>query len=332
MAAEDLSKKEVRKLMAEEKLNPRRRSRGMSTSEKRAIYAEYYKRKKIVFDAESRNDRHLVLFLASDGKVPGNEKKFYHMGGNSAIIYAYDIAPMIGRFRVDLKPDFDLGDYKFKRGMVSIANLEQLTTLLEQRNIKRVERDNDDIVYFKLNKVYTKDDIQALIEMHRNEREELNKIVYSNVLFPDVHSKVLTMKTITYHKMMKISREHREILGKKLIDPVLDLSKAYSQMAHGDMEVHEAAERMMKDIDIYLDMIAMLSDLNLVEVSSLVRLGKLGVELKLLIRGKMLEYDPEKEAEKKEATKRKRGARNSPEEAEKSEAYRKKTGTEAKNN
>ncbi len=299
--SKNLSKKEVRKMMAEESLNPNHRGRGLTAAEKKRFYADYYARKKIAFEAESRNHQYLVLFLASDGKVPGKEKKFYHMGGKSAIIYAYEIAPMIGRPHVELKPDFDLGDYKFKRGMVSIANLEKLTVLLAERDINRVERknDNDDIVYFKLNRIYTDDDIQNLIEAHRDERQQLNKIIYSEVLFPDIHSKVLTLKTTTYHKMMKLPRADREVLQNRVLDPVLNLSEFYSQMAHGDMDTHEAALQMIKNIDTFFDRLSTLIDLNLIEASSVARLGKLASELKLLVKGKMLYYDPEEKVDKK---------------------------------
>lgn len=295
--ADELGKKDVRKVLAEEKINPNHRGRGLSAAEKKRIYADYYKRKRIVFEAESRNNQYLVLFLASDGKIPGKEKKFYRMGGNSAIIYAYDIAPMIGRRQAEIKPDFDLGDCKFRRGMVSIGDLPLLTTLLEQKNIKRVERenDNDDVVYFKLNRVYSDDDIKALLEMHRNEREELNKIVYANVVFPDVHSKLLTLKTMTYRKVMKLDRSDRAVLQDRLLDPVLNLSAIYSQMAHNDLDVHEAAMRMMGEIDIFFDRLSFISELDLIEISSIVRLGKTATELKLLVKGKMLNYVPKEE-------------------------------------
>ena len=80
----DLNSREVR---AELHSEHNSRGRGRSPAEIRASYAEYYAVKKKVIDLESRNYSHLVLFPASDKDT--NKKKFYNMGGNSAIIYVY---------------------------------------------------------------------------------------------------------------------------------------------------------------------------------------------------------------------------------------------------
>ena len=111
MAAEDLAAKKLtlekpvlEKPVLEKATRPNHRGRGRTPADKREAAARYNERKKIVFEAEERNFEHLVLFLASDGDNPNTKKKFYIMGGNSAIIYAYDIAPRIGRKNVMLRP------------------------------------------------------------------------------------------------------------------------------------------------------------------------------------------------------------------------------------
>lgn len=121
--SENLNKKEIRRRLAEEDLTPNHRGRGRTRGEIRRDYRRYEERKKIVVEAEKRNHTHLVLFLASDGENPEQEKKFYHMGGNSAIFYAYDIAPRIGRKDVSIRPDLDSTRQKFKKGITTISIL-----------------------------------------------------------------------------------------------------------------------------------------------------------------------------------------------------------------
>lgn len=296
--AEVVSKKEVRNLMATENLTdkprPNHRGRGRTPAEKRESYARYNERKKIVFEAEERNFEHLVLFLASDGDNPNQQKKFYVMGGNSAIIYAYDIAPRIGRKSVLLRPDLDNGYYKFKHGVTSISNLALLTEKLQEIGISRVLVDNNDlIVYFRLKRKYDKDEIKALLKLRRDEVKEMNKILYTKVVFPDIHRQTMELRTVVYHKLIKMTRTDREILEDKILEPVFRISDAYALMAHGDREITVAGIEMTEAIDILMDRVAMLMDLEFWDVASCARVGKILAGLKNLVVGKMVNYAPE---------------------------------------
>lgn len=294
-----LNKQEFRKVLAEEKLTPNHRSRGRTRGEIKRDYAEYEKRKKIVFEAEERNFQHLVLFLASDGNVPGKEKKFYNMGGNSAIIYAYDIAPRIGKKDIALRPDLDNGRYKFKTGVTSIANLELLTEKLAKIGIERLPDKNGGlIVCFRLKNKYTKDMIKTLVDVHRDKIKEVNQMLYTNVLFPDIHVLAMDLRTTVYHKMMNVSRTDREVLQDQILGPVFKITDTYALMAHGDMDVAEAGFLMVRDIDILMDRVGMMLDLKLFDVTSTARIGKIMAGLRKLVVGKMINKEADKEDDK----------------------------------
>ena len=287
--AEVLNKQEVRKLMAEETPTPNHRGRGRTRGEIKQDYARYNERKRKVFEAEETNFEHLILFLASDGENPNNKKKFYVMGGNSAVIYAYDIAPRIGRKDVTLRPDFDNGFYKFKNGVTSISNLELLTEKLKEIGIERLPAKGDGtIVAFRLNRKYEKSEIMALIEVRRDEVKEMNQILYTNVTFPDIHKQVMGLRTTLFRKLIRMSRTEREILQDKILEPVFEISDAYALMAHGDMGVASAGIKMRDELDILLDRVAMVADLELFSVTSAARVGKIAAGLKNLVVGKMI--------------------------------------------
>ena len=307
---EVLGKKEVRKMMAAEDLAAKKltlekpvlekvtrsnhRGRGRTPADKREAYARYNERKKIVFEAEERNFEHLVLFLASDVYNPNTKKKFYIMGGNSAIIYAYDIAPRIGRKNVMLRPDLDNGYYKFKHGVTAVADLVLLTEKLQEIGIERVPTKNNDlIVYFRLKRKYENAEIKSLLKVHRDEVKEMNKILYTNVVFPDIHRQTMELRTVVYHKMIKMARTDREILQDRILDPVFAISDAYTLMAHGDIEVISAGVRMVEEIDILMDRVAMLSDMEFWDVAACARVGKIAAGLKNLVVGKMVNCETE---------------------------------------
>lgn len=277
---------------------PNHRGRGRTPAEKRQSYAEYNKRKKVVFEAEQRNFEHLVLFLASDGDNPEKKTKFYNMGGNSALIYVQEIAPRIGRKNASLHPDYDHGEYKFGGGVTSIGDLELLTKKLAEIGIKRVKtKSNDLIVYFKLPHKYTKDEIKALEKERLNEIKDMNKILYAKVVYPDIHRQVLTLKQAVYHKVVKINRTDREILQDRLLDPVFEMADQYAMMAHGDADELECAKKMVKAVDVLMDRILMMCDLQIWDVSTGARLGKTAGELNILLKGKIINKVIENETE-----------------------------------
>lgn len=268
---------------------PNHRGRGRTPAEKRKSYAEYNKRKKVVIEAEKRNFEHLVLFLASDGDNPEKKTKFYNMGGNSALIYVQEIAPRIGRKNATLHPDFDNGDCKFAGGVTSIGNLEVLTEKLKEIGIKKLEKSSNDlIVYFKLPRKYTKDEIKTLEKEREKEIKDMNKILYSTVVYPDIHRQVLTLKKTTYHKVIKINRVDREILQDRILDPVFEIADQYTMMAHGDAEELECAKKMVRAVDILMDRILLMGDLQIWDVATCARIGKEAGELNILLKGKII--------------------------------------------
>ena len=289
---EDIGKKEVRKVLNrnhDDSASYNHRGRGRTKAEKRKDYAEYLKRKRIVFEAEERNFEHLVLFLASDGTNPEKKQKFYIMGGNSAIIYTQEIAPRIGRKNVNLRPDLDMGDYTFKYGVAAIADLEQLTEKLAEIGIEKIEKaSNDLIVYFKLKRRYEKSEIRELLKVREKDIKEMNRILYATVVYPDINKLVMMLKTTVYHKVKQMSREDRELLSSVILEPVLMLADAYTLMAHGEETELVAAKTMMRGLDILMDRILTLGDLQLWDVSTCARVGKMAAELRILIKGKII--------------------------------------------
>ena len=298
---EDLNKQAVRKELNknhdDSAPRPNHRGRGRTQAEKRKNYAEYLKRKKIVFEAEERNFEHLVLFLASDGTNPEKKRKFYIMGGNSAIIYTQEIAPRIGRKNATLRPDLDIGEYTFKYGVAAIADLEQLTEKLAEIGVKKVEKSSNDlIVYFKLKRKYEKDEIKQMLKAREKDIKEMNRILYATVVYPDINKLVMMLKTTVYHKVKQMNREDRELLRDMILEPAFSVANTYTMMAHGEKPELEAAGAMMEELDILMDRVLTLGDLQLWDISTCARVGKMAAELRVLVKGKIINKASSNEA------------------------------------
>lgn len=258
----DLNAKKVREELHAVQHNSR--GRGRSETEKRASYAKYRENKKKVLDLETRNKQHLILYPASDADV--KEEKFYNMGGISAIIYCHEIGPRIKRKPV-LRRDMDNGVDKFHSGICSVSNLEKLTEKLAEIGIKR-QKDFGDIVIFKLSRAYEKDEIKEMLKSEQAKLDSLNKLIYSKVLYPDIHRQLIELKRIIPAKVKNMDKTYREVVGMKMIDSMLELLRSYSQMAHGDLEPKRAGEIMMLELDMILEEISIFNELKLWEVSA----------------------------------------------------------------
>ena len=282
----DLGKKAVREnlnAVAEEidKKKQNHRGRGRTDSEKKEIYRRYEERKNIVFEAEKRNFEHLVLFLASDGEDPKKEKKFYVMGGNSAIIYVGEIASRIGRREVFLKPDHDRTVNIFANGVTKIADIEAFTENMKRLKIERVEKNSSKwIVYYKLPHKYTEEEISKMLKRIKADRKKLNEVVYAKLLFPSVNKQILKLKPLVYHAVIKMERTARETLGDEIMRPVFEMADAYALMTNGCVEKEIALEKIKALVSILGDRVLTMTDLQLWAVSTATRIALTLADLK----------------------------------------------------
>ena len=283
---DNLNKKEVRE---ELRGGHNSRGRGRSEAEKRESYARYRENKKKVIELEARNKEYLILWPASD--VDTNEKnKFYNMGGNSAIIYVHEIAPRIGRKNATLRHDLDLGTEKFHSGFCSIANLELLQNKLKMIGIKRVKvKAMPELVFFKLNRSYEHDEIKMMLREEQKRLDELNSLLYSKVLFPEIHRLMLDLIKLVPSKVKNMpDKVYRGMFGDRAVEAVLKLNEIYTQMAHGDMEELVAGKEMLITLDVLAVRISALNESQQWEVSSLIRIAEKICMLRQLITGKII--------------------------------------------
>ena len=282
----DLNKQEVRAA-----LHPQRGSsgRGRSKSEKRESYSKYYKNKKLAIELESRNFQHLVLFPASDIDI-NKETKFYNMGGNSAIIYVHEIAPRLKR-KATLRRDLDIcdEDEKFRTGVCSIADLAGLETRLASIGVDRVEYKGD-LVVFKLAREYSKDEIKTMLKLEKQRLETLNSLLYSKVVFPDVHHKILELMRIIPNKVKKMDKTFRDMLGMGMINALMSLIKKYSQMTHGDVEITSTLQQMILECDTLIATVSVMNEMKVWEIDACLRTGETIIELRRLLQGYYKEY------------------------------------------
>ena len=271
------SKKDVRK-----EFNKRynSRGRGKTIAEKREIYNEYDLRKKAVFEMEKMNTKYLILFLASSGKIDENknggdndEDNYYYMGGNSAMIFATEIGPRIGR-RPRILPDNDPVRTHFSGGMVCIRSIKRLEKALAGIDIKRLQTaEQDAIAFFLLPKEYTKDEIKGLAKQQKHVIEEANKLLYPMVLEPRINNMIINIRKMIIRIVKNINHEYRSLICKQTLEPVFKLKDAYTRAIRGTIEEEAAFVEMQLLVDMVADRVGMLQELELIDVLTAIKIG-----------------------------------------------------------
>ncbi len=305
--AEPLSRKEIRDEINagnENVIKPNHRGRGLTLPEKKRMYARYNERKKLAYTAEERNYQHLVMFLASDGENPEKKKKFYVMGGHSALIFVSEIAPRIHRKRAILRPDLDNTDCRFKTGLCYIGDLALLSSQLKTVGVERVKAktndDNEFVVYFKLARRYTADEIRQMAKVLKKEKEEVNRVLYSPKVYPNIYKHILVLRRLMYHKVKNMNPLEREMVGVRLMEPVFEIMAFYDKTVSGLVEEREAAYEMLGWLNILRDRVSMMVDLELWDVISSARVGEVLAEFNNAIKGEFKEIFREPMNETKE--------------------------------
>lgn len=286
---EDMNPKKVREALHGVQMGHNSRGRGRSPAEIRESYARYRATKKQAIELERTNKRYLILFPASD-KDTNKKDQFYNMGGHSAIIYCHEIGPRIHR-KPTLRRDMDNGndEEKFHSGVCSVADLAKLEEKLKEIGIER-DKDQGDLVFFKLHRDYEKSEIREMLKQEQKTLDQLNKVLYSKVLYPDIHRQILELKKLIPAKVKNMDKTYREVVGMELISALMELVKTYSQMAHGDLEEPEAARRMLLELDTLYAGVSMMNELKLWEVSACMRVGDITTGARQLIKGKILSH------------------------------------------
>ncbi len=251
---------------------------------RRDIYANYRETKRQVFELEKSNSGHLYFFPSSD--INTNSKKFYLLGGNSAIIFTQEIAPRIKQSQ-KLRRDTDLGDYKFYHGICATSNLEKLTEKLAEIGIKR-KKDLNEIIVFKLTRTYTKAEIKEMLKQKDVELEKLNRLAYPEVVHPEIHKLVIKLKKEIPPKTSKLPLFYRQTFGQDFYSALSELTTSYTSLARHHLPAKTAGLKMLLALDRMINLVSSLNEISIWEVSTCSRLIAILTDLESLTKRKIL--------------------------------------------
>ena len=181
--------------------------------EGRKAKATYNKIKREVMEHEPENFSKLYLV-----KSPGGKGNFWKMFEHSALLYHYKIAPRIGRDS-RIYPDSD-HDFRASHGVVSISNLKSLIELLGIIKSK-LEYQDDNLVIFKLDIKYPREDILKLYDIEEEKVKRINTLVVPDAKLPQLQKKIKILSIRIHECVRKMEESTRNVFGASLDKDIL---------------------------------------------------------------------------------------------------------------
>ena len=229
-----------------------------------------------VYEWESHNYDKLILFKSR------GEGGWYKMGGNSAIIYHYEIAPKLGR-KSNLNIDLDYFS-KFSNGVVSIRGIETLTKELETIGVKMIENKNDDVIIFKLKTRLSKQQIEVLLGIEEEKIKQINRLVLpKGPTNPDLYRQLRDLLKRLCELCRKAGAPDRDIFMTEMARRSKLMMEGYFALAQGRKDVGKVKKELVAHAEILLVDMQMISDLRIISPNDGARLSAILVKIERLV-------------------------------------------------
>lgn len=239
----------------------------------------YEAEKKKVKEIEKTNRSRIIAFRST--------RDWWKIGGHSALIYYYRIAPRLGK-DVNLMNDMDYFS-TFSTGVISIRSIEEFEEELSKLGIK-LEKETEAIKSFKLPKALSETELKKLKEQEKQKLEKVNKIVMSedNEVDPLMWAEIRELEKMSFGLYSKIKPGAREVFYEKMIDNMRTISAGYLSVT--DKQNTQSKEILMiirRVIKRMLNDIRMLTNEKQLPLNSGAKMGESLAKLKEMVEKKL---------------------------------------------
>lgn len=263
-------KLEISKPKTKEELKAERDKRAQ---EKRAEQKRFEAVKAKAYEFEKRNRSKIVVFRSRKG--------WWKMGGNSALIYVYRLAP-----RMDIKPKLRVDtDFfsKFHDGVVSIKDVDALERNLKTLNV-HLEKRSPEMVIFSLGYKIEDSQMELIRKTEENRREQVNRIVAPKIAIPIVNVKLHDVVRLTYIKMKKSPVTDRDYITMEVAKLAKIALGDFVMMCNGVIPEKEALQRIIRSLETILVRIDVIMAMNIWESSTCLEIATDIQEIRKILR------------------------------------------------
>lgn len=201
---------------------------------------------------EKGNLSKLIVFpsqvLPKEGEVEldklGNPKLvWYKLGNFSALCYAYELGPRMGRNEIKVFADRDERVTKMQY-IVSVNNIDLLKEKMAELGFSSFKTYEDGIIAFDLKNKYTEQDVEIWKGIEGQKQSRINEVILPKRAIPTIGGAIITLMQHGLPRLKKLERPFFEIAGRRMGEDIVELMVIYHAFADGTMPMQEAGEKM----------------------------------------------------------------------------------------
>lgn len=179
--------------------------------------------KETVMDFEKQNHTHLLFFKSTNG--------YYKLAGNSVLIYAGNVAQRIG-YRYNIQIDTD--HYSVSpTGIISFHLTKDLEEKLASIKItKDKKKSSDNLVFFRLEKPITDDELAHFQDLVNADKHTINKMIMPKSPIPTLYDYLKELNLAIYQNSLSMPAFARETIGKTLFEISSTMLRRYLEYAN----------------------------------------------------------------------------------------------------
>ncbi len=227
-----------------------------SKSSLRTSRQVYDTTKNKVVELEKQNVSRIIAFQ-SDAKG-----EWYKIGGNSLLLYYFEICQKILNLHPTIQPDTDFSSATFPEGVICIRGLAALEKRLARAQVLKTKRAGGNTVVYELNislPLETLDKLRA--DLIHSREEALAVVRPKSSLDPEAYDYIRHLERRVYEEARKFNSFDREYIGLEAIRLAHRMTTVYFDMntgliseSSGWKEIYTLARRLSYDLSTVTDL------------------------------------------------------------------------------
>lgn len=241
----------------------------LSKAAKQSARQSYDKIKAEVAKLEKQNFSRIIAFRS------GASGEWYKIGGNSMLIYYYEVCQKILNVRPNIQADTDFSTTNFPEGVICVRGLETLEKRLERAEVLKEKRvGKSGTVVFEL-KINVPEPIMKKLQEETVEAQEraLSVVRPKMTLDPEVYSILRHLQKRVYEEVRKMTEYEREYIGLDAAKMTRMMMETYFMMntnvEMGGTTGWERIYRLARELSYIL---SFMTDLKIAQVQPLTRI------------------------------------------------------------
>lgn len=221
----------------------RRKQNSLEDQAKNAVYET---KKDEILKNDKKNRKKIVMLQTADGQ-------WWKMFDRSAAIYAYHLAPLVGKTKVKFLEDTD-PRLKAEHGVVTVKNIAEFEASMVRLGVAKIF-DKDGMKVFEMKKALSNEEVEEFLGMEQELRKKANRLIVPEVVLPDLYFEVMELAKTTVNTVQQIERSVRSAYGKDLLEKSQEISRNFVLMSNGWKDPEDYFERALYALnDMQADM------------------------------------------------------------------------------